>query len=239
MFNSTDQQKAKYSSLISGVLQSYNGFIQNVNNELVSYGKEFYNFSTGKTTQNYIIDSKNKLMGNLASMGKNQFSQMIDKLNKLKESYINECFPAESTNNPLELDFIGKELSVMTDPELADFYKANLLDKNKVRLFDIEVKRRKMTSSNPELTTLDILRSEYGIEDDVTKDIDAKMKILELYRQMASISLPLFSDINNDVTKPLKTLSCDQLIKFVESNSRHASPQNVDIKDLLNVDYVY
>jgi hypothetical protein len=239
MLNSTDQQKTKYFSLINGVLQGYNGLIDNINRELTSYGSEFRSFIIGKTTQNYIVDSRKKLIDTLVALSKNQFSKMIDELNKLKEDYVDECFPGISTTDTLELDFIGKELSVMTIEELSNFYQANLRDKNKVRLFDIELKKRKMTELGSKLVTLENLRAEYEIEDLVIEDINTKMNFLEIYRQLVIASFPLFSDINNDIAKPDKSVSCNKLVEFIEVKSRRTGPQNVNVKDLLNVDFVY
>ncbi|WP_459479630.1 hypothetical protein [Clostridium saccharoperbutylacetonicum] len=230
MLNSTDQQKEKYFNLINGVFGIYDGMIKGVNSELISYGKEFFKFTSGITTENYFKDIRNKTKDNLVKNCQGTYTKMIDELKNIKEKYINECFPVTKTTDSLELDFIGKELSVMTVDEMTTFYEENLMDLNKVRLFDIEVKRRKMDKNkDSNLAKLDFLRKEYAIEDDVTKEISNKIKVFDAYRQVSSTTIALVTGVD---LKP-KMISYSKIFDYIEGKSRHASPKDVNINDLL------
>lgn len=235
MFNSTDEQKSKYQSIINGVLNNYDSMIKRINGESLAYGKEFFGFTKGKITLTYIDDLKTKTKNNIIKIGQETFTKMVDELKQIKEDYFKECFPITETTDPLELDFVGKELAVMSYEEMADFYKSNFLDKNKVRLFDIEVKRRKISSEekfNADAVMLENLREEYGLEDSITRQIDNNIKYFDSYRQMVSGMFTLIASIDGDMFNP-KMIDYNKLFDFIESKSRWTIPQSINVNELL------
>jgi hypothetical protein len=85
---------------------------------------------------------------------------------------VNKQLFNESINKDMELDFIEKELTVMTDKELIGYYQENYLDSNITRLIRIEHKKRHGAADGAVYMPL----HEFGVEDEVTKQIDEEIK---------------------------------------------------------------
>lgn len=233
MFNTTEEQKNKYRALIEGVFSKYNQIVTSVNNECKKYGADFYGFTTGKITLEYINDSKLKTKEGIIKIEQQVFTSMIDELVKIKERYVDECFPITETKDTVELDFIGKELAVMSYDELEQFYKINFADKNKVRLFDIEIRRRKISDNkvfNADAIKLDTLREEYSFKDKLTNTIDEKIKYIDGARQILTGTLVLFKDA---ALQEPRVISFNTLFDFIEGRSRYSVPKEIDVNDLI------
>jgi 23S rRNA pseudoU1915 N3-methylase RlmH len=160
---------------------------------------------------------------------------MISELNQLKEDYIKECFPESVTTDPLELDFIGKELEVMSRDELEKFYQDNFRDSNKMRLFAIEAKRRSRSEDSElkmDAASLKMLQDSHSIQDRVIKVIDERIKYLNAMMQLSSAGLYLVK-IDEEGDMQCKQISFKDVAAVVNGRSTMAMPQEIDIFDLM------
>lgn len=240
MITSTLEQQQKYITVINNVLAKYDNMIKNINIEALKYAREFYEFTRGKITLKFINEVREKAKDSMARSSVETYTDMVYSLQEIKEQYLKECFPTTETIDALELNFIGKELEVMSCEELEEFYKTNFLDKNKVRLFDIELKRRKKlvdkggNELKSDIVKVELLREQFCIEDKVTNLIDLRIKQINAYK---SVSATMFTIINNiDINNELQPImkSYNNLIAFIEGMSRNVMPSNINVMDMLN-----
>ncbi|CAI3605547.1 conserved hypothetical protein [Clostridium neonatale] len=240
MITSTPEQQQKYITAINNVLAKYDNMIKNINSEALKYAREFYDFTRGKITVKFINEAREKAKDNMTRVSVEAYTDMVYRLQEIKEQYFNECFPTTETIDALELDFIGKELEVMSCEELEEFYKTNFLDKNKVRLFDIELKRRKRlvdkggNEVNSDIVKLELVREQFCIEDKVTNLINLRIKQINAYKSVSANMFVLIKniDINNELQPIMQSYS--NLIAFIEGRSRNVMPSNINVMDMLN-----
>ncbi len=237
MYTSTQEQKEKYLGLINGPLGLMDGMIKEVSNILLSYAKSFYDFQKNIITYDYhmkrIGETKEKLM----QLSQETFTSMTTEYRKIKENYLKECFPITETTDQLELNFVSKELEVMNREELEEFYKANYLDKNKVRLFDIEAKRRSRlntTEAKAEFIFLMQLKDSIGIEDIVIKTYDNRIKFIDGCRQLSGDTICIIKGIGSDGELIPSLTSCDKVIKSAQDKCAFGRPSDINVLDLID-----
>lgn len=232
LLHSTEQQKTNYQSKINDVLNYYDQFIKEVNKDLTGYAREFYLFSQGKNTLEYIKQAKEGVQADIINIGQKAFISMINYLEALNEEYIKECFPVENTTDPVELNFIKEELSLMELEELREFFNLNFLNKNKMRVFDLEVKKRKKEGII--VYELEELKDQCGVKDEVTEEIEGKIKLFNAYRQILSGSFAMLKISTESKLNLLpQVLSYTELFDFVEGKSNKYLPGPINVIELL------
>ncbi len=235
MYVVTQEQQQKFIGRINDSISLYNNLIKEVNKSLLSYGREYFDYTKGKITPEYIIETRSNLLTGIHVAEKSTFTEMISALNQLKEDYIKECFPESVTTDPLELDFISKELEVMSRDELEKFYQDNFRDSNKMRLLAIEAKRRSR-SEDSELKTdaaaLKMLQDSHSIQDRVIKAIDERIKYVDAMMQLSSSGLYLIK-IDEEENMQCKLVSFNDIAAVVNGRSTMVMPQEIDIFELL------
>lgn len=235
MYVVTQEQQQKFIGRINDSISLYNNLIKEVNKSLLSYVREYFDYTKGKITPEYIIETRSNLLTGIHVAEKSTFTEMISALNQLKEEYIKECFPESVTTDPLELDFIGKELEVMSRDELEKFYQDNFRDSNKMRLLAIEAKRRSR-SEDSELKTdaaaLKMLQDSHSIQDRVIKAIDERIKYVDAMIQLSSSGLYLIK-IDEEENMQCKLVSFNDIAAVVNGRSTMVMPQEIDIFELL------
>ena len=231
ILESTLEQKEKYQAAINSVYSGYDRLLPQINEILLSYGRVFYDQTQNKITYEYLMKTKQESKEKMINLSQETFIHAVDKLKEYKEQYLNECFPMTSTDDPLEVDFISRELSVMNADELKQFYLENMLDKNKVRLFDIELKKR-INENDQDAQVIKIFKDEFTIEDSITKEIDEKIKYFDGLRQITLSSLALIKSLNG-ATPEIKMLSFDEVFRFAEAKSCMFRPNIINIIELL------
>ncbi len=229
MYVVTYEQQQKFISRINDNISLYTNLIKEVNKSLLSYGREYFDYIKGKITSEYILEKRSNLLTGIHVAEKSTFTAMVSDLNQLKEDYIKECFPESVTTDPIELDFIGKELEVMSRDELEMFYQDNFRDSNKMRLFAIEIKRRSR-SDNSELktdaATLKILQDGHSIQDRVIKAIDERIKYVNGLMQLSSGGLFLVK-IDEEDQIQTRLVSYKDVVALVNGRSTMAMPQDM------------
>lgn len=234
ILESTPEQKAKYETAINSVYSGYDRLLPQINETLLTYGRVFYDQTKGKITYPYMINKKKETKERLITLTQETYTNTVNKLNEYREQYLKECFPMTSTEDSLELDFVSKELAVMNPEELKTFYLDNILDKNKVRLFDIELKKR-INSDDPAAQIVKLFRDQFLIEDVITKEIDQKIKYFDGLRQMSNSTIPLIKTLNGDLPK-IQILSYDEVFRYIESKSCMNLPQSINIVELIKLE---
>ena len=231
----SEEQKKKFLSRINDNMTSYDALIKDVNKVLLEYGREFFGYTSGRVTESYIREHKDNMLAGIGLASRKALSDMAAALEQLKADYISESYPADTTTDPLELSFVGKELEVMTSEELRIFYEENFTDANKVRLFDIEVKRRSRSDDQSKRTEgnwLSTVKDEFEIRDGVTKKISERIKLVNGMRSLSDGVLYLLA-ANENQELSINQASYQELIRTVESRSAMAMPQNVDVCEMM------
>lgn len=236
MLDSTQQLKNNYYEMIKNEMLDYKGMMKKINQLCYSYGKDFYQFTSGKIALKYIQNKKTETKASVIKVVQETYNNMSSKLKAIREKYIKQCFPLTNTVDPVELNLIAKELELMSVKELSDFYKDNILDSNKVRLFDIEVKKRKKSNNEnslSEATGLESLRESYKIEDEVTKYIDEKIKFLNSCCQFASSYFIYLNDNGIDLVNEIKPkmIPYNVIMNYVEGKSKYSIPSELNVED--------
>ncbi len=234
MYVVTEEQQQKFIDRINDNISLYDNLIKEVNKSLLSYGREYFDYTKGKITPEYIAELRSNLLTGIHVAERSVFADMVSTLNELKEDYIKECFPESVTTDPLELDFIGKELEVMSRDELEKFYQDNFRDSNKMRLLAIEVKRRSRSNDSElkmDAASLKVLQDSQSIQDRVIKIIDERIKYINGMMQLSGAGLFLVK-IDEERKPQSKLVSFNDVIAVVNGRGTMAMPQEIDIFDL-------
>ena len=234
MYETTQEQKNKYLSQMRSTRSTVSNVIPKINSILVAYGKEFYRKTKGEYTDSYIHAVRAKAEEDIRILIRDKFTEIIDSLTKGKEDYIDLCFEKKTTTDPVELNFVGKELELMDSQELREFYELHFLDKNMVRLFDIEVKRRSKSNEqgmSSQATMLHGFRNEFSINDMVIKRYDQCIKEFTGARSVSSTTLflPQYDEYDNMSTRSI-TLS--EMFNYIHAKSSMGVPKETEINIL-------
>lgn len=236
MYVVSEDKKNNVIGKINNSLNIYKDFIHEVNKTLLSYGREYHDYTKGKITAEFIQGLSSVTTAGIVEGEKKAFIDMIAALEQLKADYIKENYPEQSTEDQLELDFIGKELEVMSREELEAFYMDNFLDKNKMRLFDIEIKKRSRStdgSLRDDAAYLSVRKEQYFLHDGAILKISERIKLIDAMRQMCNGYLYMIK-ISEDGDVLTNLESINNVIGAVNGRSTITRPEGIDIYDLLN-----
>lgn len=178
----TKEVKEHYLNKVTAIITDYDDMISKINGKFAKYGLIQYQQSQGILDLNYAKEQKEALKVDIKNINITVLDQIVEKLKAVKESYIKEVAPATAITDPLELSFIEKELKVMKDSEILEYYKENYLDTNIVRLIEIEHKARNGYKDGKSVMPL----PELGVDDDVTKAVDEQTKKAVAMRSVVS-----------------------------------------------------
>lgn len=195
----TEAQKAKYMSDITGITRNYDEMIHKINGLLLQYGDIHYRMTINMLNVNYAKEKKDAFKVELKNTNISALDQIIVTLKDTKEKYIKDIAPVTAITDPLELSFIEKELKVMTDGELKDYYKENYLDTNIVRLIDIEWKARNGYKDGNLMMDL----PKYDAVDPITNRIDQEIKMVVSLRQVVDNMCCFQEPAGDGATKPV------------------------------------
>lgn len=209
----TEAQKQKYMYDITSVTKDYDEMIQNINGKLSRYGMFHYGMTKGTLDVNHVKEQKEVLRVEMKNINISALDQIITKLKDTKEKYIKDIAPVTAITDPLELSFIEKELKVMKDAEILDYYKENYLDSNITRLIEIEWKARKGYKDGKVMIEL----PKYSAVDPITNRIDHEIKSVVALRSVASNML-CFQEPAENGTKPVM-MSWDNILEQVENRN--------------------
>lgn len=120
-----------------------------------------------------------------------------------------------ATTDPLELSFVEKELKVMTETELMEYYKENYLDTNIVRLLQIEYKARKGHKEGKVRVEL----PEYNIDDSVISRIDSDIKRTFGMRQITGTMCVFIEKVDEYGTPVPRLISWNTIFEEIENRN--------------------
>lgn len=209
----TQAQRGQYLSDIQRIILDYSGMIREINTRLASYGLLHYQQTRNIYAVEYVKENKAALMVEMKNINVTALDGNLTRLKELREKYIQDIAPVTAITDPLELSFIEKELKVMKDEELLEYYKENYLDTNICRLIQIEHKTRNGYKDGKFVATL----PEYETVDYITGQIDEAIKTIVALRQLVS-SMLCFSEIVGNTVRPVM-ISWDNIVKEVEARN--------------------
>lgn len=221
----TQERKKYFENKVISTLNNYNDMITETDKMLFRYGVIHYNQTQNKYSLQFASEQKEALKVEIKNLNVSTLDKVIADLKEIKESYINEIVPEVSTIDPIELNFIEKELKVMSDSELLNYYKENYLDKNITRLIKIEYKDRNGDRAIMELPS-------YDIEDDITSNIDTEIKKVVGLRQVASSMCSFVGEIDSTGTPVPKLIPWNTIFANVEKRNMQDITK-VSLKDFI------
>lgn len=195
----TEAQRQKYMNDITSVTKENDEMIQNMNGKLSRYGMFHYGMTKGTLGVNHVKEQKEVLRVEMKNINISALDQIITKLKDTKEKYIKDIAPVTAITDPLELSFIEKELKVMKDAEILNYYKENYLDSNITRLIEIEWKSRKGYKDGKVMIEL----PKYSTVDPITNRIDQEIKMVVGLRQVVSDMCCFQEPVGDSNTKPI------------------------------------
>lgn len=211
----SEAQKQKYNYDITSVTKDYDGMISKINGLLLQYGDVHYRMTNDIISVNHAKERKEALKVDIKNTNIATLDLIITKLKDIKEKYIKDIAPVTAITDTLELSFIEKELRVMKDKELLDYYKENYLDTNIVRLIEIEYKTRKDHKDSSVIREL----PKYSAVDTFTTRIDNEVKTVVGLRQVVGHSLCFQVPVEDESTKPVM-IPWTTVLQQVENRNR-------------------
>lgn len=221
----TQAQRGQYLSDIQRIILDYSGMIREINSRLASYGLLHYQQTHNIYTIEYVREHKAPLLVEMKNANVTALDHNLTRLKELREKYIQDIAPVTAITDPLELSFVEKELKVMKDEELLEYFKENYLDTNICRLIRIEHKARNGYKDGKPMFPL----PEYETIDYITDQIDEAIKTIVALRQLVS-SMLCFQEMVGDAVRPVM-ISWDNIIKEVEVRNL-SSNVRVKIEDI-------
>lgn len=211
----SQETRNKYLNEVTTTLVNYDEMIKDIDLKFRQYGLLHYQQTQNVLNLNYARDKKEGLKVDIKNINTTTLDQVVAKLKDIKERYIKECTPATAITDPLELSFIEKELKVMTDKELLDYYKENYLDTNIVRLVNIEYKARNHHQDGKVMMPL----PEYGVDDIVTSKIDKEIKVTAGMRGIVGTMCVFVGEIDDTGSPVPKIISWNTVFEQVEKRN--------------------
>ena len=212
----TAETKEKFVNQVTAITQDYDAMIKAINSKLAKYCLTHYQQSQGILALNYSRVQKEALKVEIKNTNVSALDHIVVTLKTIKESYIKEVTPATAITDTLELGFIEKELTVMNDKELMEYYQENYLDSNITRLIQIEHKKRHGAAEGALFMPL----PEYGVVDEVTKQIDAEIKAAVAMRSVTGSMCVFVGSLDETGTKVPKMISWGTVFEQAEQRNK-------------------
>ena len=211
----TQAQRDRYLGEARAVTQDYAAMINAIDEDLKKYGQIHAQQKQEILTLGYAKEKKDELRANLKSINASTVDGIITKLTEIKDRYIREVAPVQSTTDQLELSFIEKELRVMTDTEFLKYYKENYLDENIVRLCNIENKARRRLEGGGGYLSL----PRYSVEDSVTSKLDELINHTAAMKQFVNMACVFAGSISETGKVVPKVIYWDTLLGQLEKQN--------------------
>lgn len=237
MRSATLEQTNKYLNALTSKVQNMKSAVPEINKLLYDYGVVYNQYKRNITTNDYRMKVRKETMDKIAELCRGRYVALMDDLTRMKEEYIKELMPDTVTTDPTELSLISKELEVMDEKELKDFYSESFTDPNKKRLFDIELKRRTRSgkeSLKAEAENIRLYADNYHYTDNVTEQYDNRIKIADSGRQLSGsgyveIAFGQFGSLKS------KTAFIGDMMELAESKFTYGvpGPNAIDITEIM------
>lgn len=223
----SDKKRREYLDEVRSVIENWDEFIKMIDGKLRKYGMIHLNQTQGIIGLKLAKERKEELLIDMKNLNVSTIDGIVESLKNVMERYVSEVAPEKATTDPLELSFIEKEIAVMKENELLEYYKENYLDKNIVRLCKIEFNRRNNIKGQSVIPL-----QEYGVDDFVTKEIDKSIKFYIGLRQFTGASCSFIGEIEETGTPVPVYVSWSTIISEVEHRNMQHNV-NVSLKDFI------
>lgn len=210
----TEESKKNYLQKVAATVYSYTPMIKNMDQKFEKYGLIHYQQTQNILSLAYAQEQKDALKAEIRNINISTLNQIVADLKAIKEEYIKESIPL-ATTDPLELSFVEKELKVMTETELMEYYKENYLDTNIVRLLQIEYKARKGHKEGKVRVEL----PEYNIDDSVISRIDSDIKRTFGMRQITGTMCVFIEKVDEYGTPVPRLISWNTIFEEIENRN--------------------
>ncbi len=210
----TEESKKNYLQKVAATVYSYTPMIKNMDQKFEKYGLIHYQQTQNILSLAYAQEQKDALKAEIRNINISTLNQIVADLKAIKEEYIKESIPL-ATTDPLELSFVEKELKVMTETELMEYYKENYLDTNIVRLLQIEYKARKGHKEGKVRVEL----PEYNIDDSVISRIDSDIKRTFGMRQITGTMCAFIEKVDEYGTPVPRLISWNTIFEQIENRN--------------------
>ena len=106
------------------------------------FKQEVEKHKADRITQTVLNEAEELAKTTIKETQKTMLNDALSSLRAIKEEYLSLCKQGKTTTDPVDIAITEKELRAMDEEELIQFYKDNIGDTNKLRLFNLELKER-------------------------------------------------------------------------------------------------
>ncbi len=228
------EKKKQYEEKIRGIVKKYQELRKRLEPILLEYGKNFFDYAAGKITESFIKEEENKTREKVQEAVREECTEVLNALLNVKEKYLEEKSNGKKTEDPVELTLLSKELEVMETEELKQFYDLNQADANKMRLFQIELKKRKRFGKEEDSNTsfeLELYINQQTEADPVLNCIKEQVKVYTTLQGMKEVVYLMDEHNETDVFRSdiFQLIAWKDLKHYVESKSGMARPTTINL----------
>lgn len=220
----------QYLEEMNSILLGFSEMTKEMDTKLAEYGAIHNKFTHDIFSLSHATNEKLRLKDELVNLNANTLDHIVDKLNDLRERYVNEAIPnspeteyespemekLDELTKLVKLSFIEKELKVMKDDELLEYHKEHYLEDSIAKLCEIEYKSRKgYREGNILFTPLPV----YGVDDSTTKSINNWIKKIIAMRSVTKDTFVMNSLSSLGVPAPI-IKSWSHILEQVEKRNQ-------------------
>lgn len=221
-------KKQAYINRITNTNTHFDKMIKAIDQKLFEYGKVENSLVQERIHPNFAATQREALQAEIKNLNMVHLENAVADLLKIKEDYLNAVIPStKSISDPLELALREKELKVMPETELREYYKDNFKDENLARLITIEYKIRKGHISGKAYIPLQGL----DFSDDITVQIEDRAKVVKGMRDMSNSICVFPLSIGEDGIPIPKLVPWDTVFRQVKIRNMGMVPIAVSLID--------
>lgn len=224
-------KKQAYLNRINNTNTHFDKMIAAIDQKLVEYGKVEYGLVNEMIHPNFAATKREALQAEIKNLNMVHLENAVADLLKIKEDYLDAVIPStKSITDPLELALREKELKVMTEKELREYYKDNFKDETLARLITIEYKTRKGHISGKGYMPLQGL----DFSDGITVQIDDRARVVKGMRDMSNSICVFPLSIGEDGIPIPKLVPWDTVFQQVKKRNTGTVPVSVSLIDFIS-----
>ena len=221
-------KKQAYLNRINNTNTHFDKMIAAIDQKLFEYGKVEYGLVNETIHPNFAATKREALQAELKNLNMVHLENTVADLLKIKEDYLDAVIPStKSISDPLELALVEKELKVMKDTELREYYKDNFKDETLARLITIEYKNR--VSYKSAIAYMPLQGLDYS--DAITVEIDDRVRVVKSMRDMSNSICTFPSSIGDNGNPIPKMLPWDTVFQQVKKRNMGTVPVSVSLID--------
>lgn len=225
-----DMQKQAFNSRLMNVWGNFDKLNKAIEDIVQTHGVNWYNVSEGKMHPNEAQENTDSLLLKAQETNTKHTVEALEELLKIKTDYKNTIMPPSSNKyDVVEISILEKEMSVMTDDELEQYYKENWLDDMLTRLIVVQKKKRALAKHGITAGVTILTRETYS--DSFTKEID---EFISFVNAIAMGANTRFIYVYNPITKTVFTQSWEAIFRYIRVKSHNGTKTAFSLADLMN-----